>query len=820
MSSPNHPTSNIEDALFLNFPDYLSASPDYVSASPRKTYSSYSNSFSVVPIASPTLSLFHDDPYMKEFSSPKKQGDDQSSSSTSTLPQAFEIGESSRKTSLEQHEEQIEGILNHLDELVLDRIEHIKNKIEGLGKASVASASEAPAMTQAAIRQLVIDIVAIVLETQAATMTNADNANRNPESREAPVARKCSYKEFMSCQPFNFKGSKGAIRLICWFKRTELVFSYSNCTKDYKTEIQKMEDEFYHLTVKGNDLKTYVRRFLELATLCPTMVKTFKNNNNYRNNNNYHNNNTNNCYNNHQPQQNRRQEAVKAYAATQAENNRYVGNLPFCKRCALHHTRPCTVKCNTCNNVGHLTKNCQNKRPATGSNQLSVTVICHAYREKGHYTNQFRKTNINTQGRAYLLRDRNAHQDSNVVTGMFLLNQHLARVLFDSGADKSFISLSFSSMLKIPPINIDAFYDIEMADKNLVSTNTVIQGCTLTLLNQPFEIYLVLIKLGSFDVVIGMDWLSKYHAKILCDEKVMHIPIDGETLIIRETPKLYMGRRPRVSFPIAKEKLCEAPILELPKGNDDFVITVMHLFKYSIHLNSNKMYQDLKKLYWWPNMKAIITEYVDKCLTCSRVKVECQKPFDLLVQLEIPIWMWERITMDFIMKLPKTSNRYDTICVIVDRLTKFAHFIPTRETDSMETLTRSYIKEIVSRYGVPISIILDHDIHFTSRLWQSLQSALATPLEMSTTYHPKTDGQNERTIKTVKDIIRACVMDFGKGWEKHLPLVEFSYNNSYHASIKAAPFEALYGRKCRSLFAGPKLEMFAGPKLEMFNFWD
>ncbi|GJY29311.1 putative nucleotidyltransferase, ribonuclease H [Tanacetum coccineum] len=183
--------------------------------------------------------------------------------------------------------------------------------------------------------------------------------------------------------------------------------------------------------------------------------------------------------------------------------------------------------------VGHLSKNCRNKKPATGSNQLPVTVVCHACEEKGHYTNQCRKSNINAQGRAYMLKDRNAQQDPNVVTGMFLLNQHLVKVLFDSGADRSFISISLASKLNIPSITIDTFYDIEMADGNLVSTNTVIKGCTLTLLNQPFEIDLMPIKLGSFDVVIGMDWLSKYHAKILCDEKVVHIPINGETLIIR-----------------------------------------------------------------------------------------------------------------------------------------------------------------------------------------------------------------------------------------------------------------------------------------------
>ncbi|GJZ87719.1 putative reverse transcriptase domain-containing protein [Tanacetum coccineum] len=181
----------------------------------------------------------------------------------------------------------------------------------------------------------------------------------------------------------------------------------------------------------------------------------------------------------------------------------------------------------------------------------------------------------------------------------------------------------------------------------------------------------------------------------------------------------------------------------------DIIMHESYKSKYSIHSGFDKMYQDLKKLYWWPNMKEIIAEYVGKCLTCSRVKVECQKPSGLL-------------------------------------------------TDGMETLTRLYIKEIVSRHGVPISIISDCDSHFTSRFWQSLQSALGTQLDMSTAYHPETDGESERTIQTLEDMLRSCVIDFGKGWERHLPLVEFSYNNSYHASIKAAPFEALYGRTCRS----------------------
>ncbi|GKB66620.1 reverse transcriptase domain-containing protein [Tanacetum coccineum] len=162
-------------------------------------------------------------------------------------------------------------------------------------------------------------------------------------------------------------------------------------------------------------------------------------------------------------------------------------------------------------------------------------------------------------------------------------------------------------------------------------------------------------------------------------------------------------------------------------------------------------------------MKTIIVEYVGKCLTCSRVKAECQKPSDLLIQPEIPTWKWERITMDFVTKLPKTSSGHYTIWVIVDRLTKSAHFFPTRETNSMETLIRLYIKQIVSRHGVPISIISDRDSHFTSRFMQSMQSALGTQLDMSTAYHPETNGQSERTTQTLEDMLRAYVIDFRKG---------------------------------------------------------
>ncbi|GKE50335.1 putative reverse transcriptase domain-containing protein [Tanacetum coccineum] len=158
-----------------------------------------------------------------------------------------------------------------------------------------------------------------------------------------------------------------------------------------------------------------------------------------------------------------------------------------------------------------------------------------------------------------------------------------------------------------------------------------------------------------------------------------------------------------------------------------------HKSKYYIHPGSDKMYQDMKKLYWWPNMKDDITTY------------------------------WDNITMDFVTKLPKSSQGYDTIWVIVDRLTKSVIFIPMRETDSMEKLARMYQKEVVTRHGILVLIICDRDPRFASNFWRSLQKVLGTNLDMSTAYHPQTNAQSERNIQTLKDMLRACVIDFGNG---------------------------------------------------------
>ena len=197
-------------------------------------------------------------------------------------------------------------------------------------------------------------------------------------------------------------------------------------------------------------------------------------------------------------------------------------------------------------------------------------------------------------------------------------------------------------------------------------------------------------------------------------------------------------------------------------------------------------------------MKRDIAEYVSRCLACQQIKAEHQGPAGKLQPLPIPEWKWDKITMDFISGLPRTKKGNDAIWVIVDRLTKSAHFLPIKVTFSLERLAKLYIDEIVSRHGIPISIVSDRDPRFTSRFWPSLQKALGTKLKFSTAFHPQTDGQSERTIQTLEDMLRACVMDFAGSWDEHLPLMEFAYNNSYHSSIGMPPYEALYGRKCRT----------------------
>ncbi|GJV48426.1 putative reverse transcriptase domain-containing protein [Tanacetum coccineum] len=622
-----------------------------------------------------------------------------------------------------------------------------------------------PAMSPDAIKKLVTDSVYAALEAQLLPRQILIVPLGTPDQEKLPnCTEDCKVKfatgtlteEALSWwnsfdQPI---GIEEAYK-ITWSKFKNLLI------KKYcpRTEIKKMEDEFYNLTVKGNDLKTYIRRFQELAVLCPTMV----------------------------PNSEKLMEV-------------FIGGLPRSIEGNVTASKPQTLE-------EAITITQRYKGPATGSNLQPVSVTCHACEEKGHFKSHCPKANSSAMGIAYLLRDKNAHQDPNVV--------------------------------------IDTTYDIEMADENLVGTNTVIQGCTLIFLNQPFKIDLMPIKLGSFDVVIGMDWLSKYHARIICDEKIFHIPINGETLIIRvreflevfpkDLPSLPpvrqvefqidlmpgtspVARAPYRLAPLEMQELSNqlqeladrgfiqpstlpwgAPVLFVKKKDESFrmCIDYRELNKLTVknhyplpriddlfdQLQGSSVYSKIDLISGYHQLRA-----KDKDIPKTTFKMRYEHyefqvmPFGLTNAPAVFMDLMNCVCKPYLDKFMivfiddiliysrNKEEHADHLRIILEllkkeklyakfskyRLTKSAHFIRIKATDSMETLTRLYIKEIISWHGVSISIISDHDSHFTSRFWLSMQSALGTQLDMGTAYHPETDGQSERTIQTLEDMLRAC----------------------------------------------------------------
>ncbi|GJY52766.1 putative reverse transcriptase domain-containing protein [Tanacetum coccineum] len=651
-------------------------------------------------------------------------------------------------------------------------------------------------------------------------------------------------------------------------------------------EIKKLEIDLWNLKVKGNDVPAYTERFQELTLICTKFIA-----NETEKVDKYLSGLPNNIYGNVKSARPKTldetielandlmDQKLRTYAERQSDNKRkaddssrnnhgekkpYGGSVP--KSTGNTHiantqkgngAAPKGNGCFECGALEHFKRDCpklKNKDGGNGNAQGWVYVV----------------RNTEKRGNA------SGNPDSNVVTGTFLLSNHYASILFDTGADRSFISTAFSSLIDIVPTPLDNSYDVELADGKIVGIDTIIRGCTLNFLDHLFHIDLMPVELGSFDVIIGMDWLRRCHAVIVCDEKLIQVPYENETLTFygnessngRESrltviscskAQEYMAKGfqidlrsgftaievreqdiPKTAFRtrrkrehgdtlkaflelLKKEKLyanfskCEFWIPKAPQGfrcyayakkrkviayasrplkvhevrtytthdleawvgkanvvadalsrkerieplrvralvmtigldlpkrileaqieaqkpenlvNEDVgdlrsvIMHESHKSKYSIHPGSEKMYQDVKKLYWWPNMKADIATYVSKCLTCARVKAENQRPSGLLVQPEIPEWKWDNITMDFITKLPRSSQGFDTIWVIVDRLTKSAHFLPIRENDPLDKLARLYLNRIVARHGIPASIICDRDGRFTSNFWRSFKNAL------------------------------------------------------------------------------------------------
>nr|GEZ49162.1 reverse transcriptase domain-containing protein [Tanacetum cinerariifolium] len=468
------------------------------------------------------------------------------------------------------------------------------------------------------------------------------------------------------------------------------------------------------------------------------------------------------------------------------QNTNEAGKNVKCNRCGMQHYGNCPIKCNKCGKIRHKARDCW-----SGANAQPI-VTCYGCGEKGHIkTNCPTRNNPGRSGarrQAYALRDGDQNLGPNVVTGTFLLNNRYARVLFDLGSDKSFVNVNFIRLMDIKPVKVDHSYEFELADGRVVSTNTILRGCALNLVNHLFEINLMPIELGAFDVIIGIYWLILHDAVIVCGKKEVHMPLKKRTLVVKGDDcvsrlkvvscmkvKKYVdsGSYLFVAQVFEKEpterRLEDVPIIckfldvfpeDLPsrcscgpekvevikswtapksptevrqflglagyyrgfiEGSEDFVVYCDASLKgYRAVLIQRE--------------KADIATYVGKCLTCAKVKAEYPKPSGLLQQPEIPKWKWENVTMDFVTGLLRTPSGYDSIWVIMDRMTKSAHFLP-KKTDSIEKLIELYLKEIVCRHGMAVSVIFDRDNLYTS---------------------------------------------------------------SYHASIKAAPFEALYGRKCRS----------------------
>ncbi|GJU65389.1 putative reverse transcriptase domain-containing protein [Tanacetum coccineum] len=416
------------------------------------------------------------------------------------------------RSSVEQGTDAMEKLVEKLGNTE-DKVECKKLKKE-LEEARIMPPKSAP-MTHAAI--------VVEWARQANVRNDASRFGPVRGQDTGPAVSECTFDGFIKCNPTVFCEVKGAVELRRWFEKTKSVFEISECAEGKKVkfdtttlegpaltwwktkvatmeEVQKMEHELWNLKVKEYDVVAYTQRFNELALMCPRMVEP---------------------------------ERVKVGAYIRGLTDNIKGEVTSFKPADLNEA--CTIKCHKCGKVGHKVSYCKEKSVATCANAQHVWT-CYDCGEQGHTRNRCPKRikqeeDREVHGRAYVIKDVEP-QGLNVVTGTFLLNNQYASVLFDSGFDRSFVNTRFSSLLDIKPIKIEDSYEVELADGRIVSTNTVLKGCTLSLVNHVFEIDLMPIELGTFDVIIGMDWLVKHDAVIVCGEKVVRIPYGNKMLIV------------------------------------------------------------------------------------------------------------------------------------------------------------------------------------------------------------------------------------------------------------------------------------------------
>nr|GEX86759.1 putative reverse transcriptase domain-containing protein [Tanacetum cinerariifolium] len=646
------------------------------------------------------------------------------------------------------------------------------------------------------------------------------NANGKGGQDRVPPVCECTFLSFMKCNHTPFHGKEGAIKLCRWFKKSEMVSSISDNIERNKgdmkkmmmeefcpdEEVQRLEDEFGSLKLRDTNIFAYTQSMSHTLMEQKIQVKAERiaegnkrkwensqsgNRNNNNNRGNYQDNTRHHQYNN------QRQGNARAMTNAPAGQGGYKGNKTLCNCCKKHHIGNCMLTCHNYGRPGHYARDCKERVVAIGSNTQS-TLVYYGCGEKGHtrnyYPNKNNPQDEEARGRAYVIKEADKNQGPNVVMGTFLLNNHYATVLFDPGSDKRFVNTSFSHLIDIDPVRLDISYEIELADGRVASTNIVLKGCTINLVDHLFKIDLMPIELGTYDVIIGAAPIVRTPYRLAPSE-------------MKELAK-QLQELSEKGFIRPSSSPWGAPVLFVKKKDGSFrmcidyrelnKLTVKN--RYSLPMIDDLFYQLQESVQFLGHVIDSEGVHVDPA------KIEAIKNWATLTTPTERRWI--ELLSDYDCEIRYHPGKANVVADALSR--KEREPIRVRALNVKAENLGRLIKQIFEIHPDGM-----RDSKFMSRFWWSLQGALGTRLEMSTAYHPKTNGQSERKIQTLEDMLRACVIDFGGSWDRHLPLVEFSYNNSYHASIKAASFEALYGWKCRSPVCWSEVRdsQLTGPKL-------